>query len=375
MNERKLRIFHTADIHLDTPFSRFDLRRGESRRNDLRATFTAMMLYVRRCGADLVLLPGDLFDDGCATKATVELMLREFANVKNCRFVIAPGNHDPYGPGSVYAAKKFPDNVFIFRTGKCERFEFPDLGADIYGWAFTSDTMRENPLADFIPEENGRTRLLCAHCDLTSPISKYCPVNEGDIVRAGVDYAALGHIHKRGTLQRRGNTLYGYSGAPEGRSFDECGELGAFLVDIGYNGEAEYTFVPFSRRRYECDSCDLTGVQTHEEAEGRIAELVKRKHYANETILRLELTGAVPPDFTPGSFPEIAARLFALELRDHTSPTYDGEILMRDITLRGALYRTLLPELNSADEEVRRTAADALRYGLTVLDGGVPGDL
>ena len=41
MNERKLRIFHTADIHLDTPFSRFDLRRGESRRNDLRATFTA----------------------------------------------------------------------------------------------------------------------------------------------------------------------------------------------------------------------------------------------------------------------------------------------------------------------------------------------
>ena len=61
MNERKLRIFHTADIHLDTPFSRFDLRRGESRRNDLHATFTAMMLYVRRCGADLVLLPGDQY--------------------------------------------------------------------------------------------------------------------------------------------------------------------------------------------------------------------------------------------------------------------------------------------------------------------------
>lgn len=375
MNERKLRIFHTADIHLDTPFSRLDLRRGESRRNDLRGTFTAMMLYVRRCHADLVLMPGDLFDDGCATKATVELMLREFENARDCRFVIAPGNHDPYGPRSVYASKKFPDNVFIFRNPKCERFEFPELGADVYGWAFTSDTLLENPLADFAPEENGRTRLLCAHCDLTSPISKYCPVKEGDLVRAGFDYAALGHIHKRGTLQRRGNTLYGYCGAPEGRSFDECGELGAFLVDIGYNGETEYSFASFSRRRYECDTCDLTGVRTHAEAEGRIAELIKQKHYGGDTLLRLELTGAVSPGLPLGSFPELEAKLFSLELRDSTSPTFDGELLMRDITLRGALYRTLLPELNSADEGVRRTAADALRYGLTVLDGGVPGDL
>ena len=85
MKERKLRIFHTADVHLDTPFSKLDIRRGEARRNDLRATFTAMMLYARRMEADIVLIAGDLFDDGSATNQTVSLMCREFESNKGCK--------------------------------------------------------------------------------------------------------------------------------------------------------------------------------------------------------------------------------------------------------------------------------------------------
>ncbi len=372
MKDRKLRIFHTADIHLDTPFSRLDLRKGESRRNDLRATFTAMMLYVRRMEADIALLAGDLFDDGSATKETVELMIREFEGAKNCKFIIAPGNHDPISPGSVYASKRFPDNVYIFKESKLSRFEFSDLGVDVYGWAFTSPSMTENPLINAELEQNGRTKLLCAHCDTRSPLSPYCPVSEGDIVRLGFDYAALGHIHKKGEIKHVDNTFYGYSGAPEGRSFDECGVMGAFLTDIGYNGECECDFVPFSRRRYEIAECDLTGCVTREMAEERVSALIESKKYGSDTILRLVLTGAVAPELSLGGFKNAEARLFDLQVRDSTTPTFDGDKLVRDITLRGALYRTLLPELQSADEETRQTAADALRYGLAVLDGTIP---
>lgn len=372
MNERKLRIFHTADIHLDTPFSRLDLRKGEARRNDLRATFTAMMLYIRRMEADIALLAGDLFDDGSATKDTVELMIREFEGAKKCKFIIAPGNHDPISAGSVYASKKFPDNVYVFKDSKLSRFEFPELGCDVYGWAFTSPALTENPLSGAELEQNGRTKLLCAHCDTTSPISRYCPVSEGDIVRAGFDYAALGHIHKKGEIKRVDNTVYGYSGAPEGRSFDECGVLGAYITDIGYNGECEVSFVPFSRRRYEIAECDLTGCLTRDAAEERINALIAENKYGTDTVLRLVLVGSVAPDVRFDGFSSVAAKLFELEIRDKTSPTFDGERLERDITIRGALYRTLLPELNSADEETRQIAADALRYGLAVLDGVIP---
>ena len=110
-NEVKLRIFHAGDVHLDTPFSRLDAERGEARRRDLRSTFTGMMLYARMKNCQLVLLPGDLFDDGFATKETVELLRREFESSPEIRFIISPGNHDPYRPGSVYTAKKFPENV------------------------------------------------------------------------------------------------------------------------------------------------------------------------------------------------------------------------------------------------------------------------
>lgn len=374
MKERKLRIFHTADVHLDTPFSRLDLRRGEARRNDLRATFTAMMLYARRMEADIVLIAGDLFDDGSATNQTVSLMCREFESNKNCKFFISPGNHDPYTEKSIYASGKLPENVFVFKDTSLSRFELADLGADVYGWAFTSPSLTENPLANAELEDNGRTKILCAHCDTQSPISRYCPVNEGDIVRAGFDYAALGHIHKKGEIKEMNGTYYGYSGAPEGRSFDECGTLGAFLVDIGYGGECECTFVPFSRRRYEIAKCDLTGCVDKESAKERVKALIDANKYGADTILRLILTGSVAPDISLSDICE-DIKLFDVDIRDNTLPTFDGDKLERDITLRGALYRTLLPELCAADEETRQIAADALRYGLAVLDGTVPDEL
>ena len=39
------------------------------------------------------------------------------------------------------------------------------------------------------------------------------------------------------------------------------------------------------------------------------------------------------------------------------------------MTIKGELYRTLLPRLSSPDAEERALAADALRIGLLALDG------
>ena len=50
-------------------------------------------------------------------------------------------------------------------------------------------------------------------------------------------------------------------------------------------------------------------------------------------------------------------------------PLLDYEELKNDISIRGAFFRELLPMLESENEEERRTAADALKYGLAALDG------
>ena len=65
----------------------------------------------------------------------------------------------------------------------------------------------------------------------------------------------------------------------------------------------------------------------------------------------------------------MAGPLFHLEIEDATSPTWDSDALLSDPGIRGELYRTLLPDLESADREKRDSASLALRYALAALSG------
>ena len=64
-----------------------------------------------------------------------------------------------------------------------------------------------------------------------------------------------------------------------------------------------------------------------------------------------------------------ALNICSLTIRDRTSPVFGAEYLAQDMTIKGELYRTLLPRLSSADEVERTLAAEALRIGLLALDG------
>ena len=122
-----IRIIHMGDLHLDSPFSSLGVDKSEIRRRELRATFTSILYYIKEVAADIVLISGDLFDDGYATTETVELLCSQFASLPDCRFVIAPGNHDPYTRGSLYASGKLPKNVCVFTSEGLQRFVFDDL--------------------------------------------------------------------------------------------------------------------------------------------------------------------------------------------------------------------------------------------------------
>ena len=65
----------------------------------------------------------------------------------------------------------------------------------------------------------------------------------------------------------------------------------------------------------------------------------------------------------------MGSNLFHLEVEDSTSPTWDADALLSDLGIRGELYRTLLPDLESADRKKRDEASLALRYALAALSG------
>ena len=114
----------------------------------------------------------------------------------------------------------------------------------------------------------------------------------------------------------------------------------------------------------------MTGVLTHTEAGERIRALIEEKQFGERTSLRLTLRGLTGTDVGDlGAFSAEELGVFSLEIRDETSPAYDADRFMTDMTVRGAFYRVIAPMLESEDEEQRRIAAEALRVGFAALDG------
>lgn len=370
-----IKILHTADIHLDSPFSLYDVSRAKARKNELRGTFSSLMLYAKSEKFNIVLMAGDLFDSEYATKETLDLMISQFAQNPNCKFVISPGNHDPLSQKSPYRKADFPSNVYIFGSDDITKFSFDDIGVDVYGWAFTESKKQDNPLrrGKLVLDKN-KINILCAHADMTSAESDNCPMTEADIASSGFDYVALGHIHAGGDVKKAGSTYYAYSGCLEGRSFDECGPKGIIICkisDAGNRAEIKFGQKRFSHRRYEKLSVDITGVSGTDEATSKVKSQITANGYGDDTLLRVRLHGAVAPSVKIDTRKMTAEALgvFYLEVKDESAPLLDLGELMNDISIRGAFFRELLPKLKSDDPEQRRIASAALRYGFAALDG------
>ncbi|MBE6546375.1 MAG: exonuclease SbcCD subunit D [Ruminococcaceae bacterium] len=372
-----MKLLHTGDLHLDSAFCGTDSLRAEDRREAQRQVLIRIFECAEREACDLILIAGDLFDSVCVTPETEELCLRLFRR-SACPVVIAPGNHDPYTKGSFYRREDLPEQVYVFNSPEVQCFEFPDLGVRVFGYAFLSAVLQKSPLAGVAPPEaNGMRNLLCAHADLSDPLSRSCPLTVGDIVRFGIDYAALGHIHNRRQEDSFGNTCIRYCGFAEGRSFDELGDGGVLIVTLeeGRMPSVERRIV--SERRYVIAELALDGCAEAQEVRQKLSEAISSIDEPKGTNLRLELVGAVDADCIgdPETLSaELRGELASLELRNMTVPTADGAYLAKDPTLRGAFYRELLPGLVDADPKVRAKAALALQIGLAAMENRrIPG--
>ena len=114
-----LKILHAADFHLDSPFSGLTADQAAQRRRELRQLPARLARLVREEGADLVLLPGDLFDGERVYPETVDALARALGDMAVPVF-IAPGNHDYLSPQSPYARDIWPGNVHIFTAPALE---------------------------------------------------------------------------------------------------------------------------------------------------------------------------------------------------------------------------------------------------------------
>ena len=127
----------------------------------------------------------------------------------------------------------------------------------------------------------------------------------------------------------------------------------------------------FCKKRYEKTEVDVSGMSTREEALAAIKKAVTENGLGRDTLLRAKLCGVVSPAaaFDAESISAQDAGVFYIEVEDLTRPLLDYDELNSDITIKGALFRELLPKLESRDEQERKLASLALKYALAALAG------
>ncbi len=354
-----LKFIHGADFHLDAPFAALSPEQARQRRAEQRQLLSRLADLVRSEGAELVLLAGDLLDGGETYQETVEALARTLGQLAVPVF-IAPGNHDPYAPRSVYAGTAWPDNVHIFSAVQPQAVELPELGCVVHGAAFTTPQADRSPLLGFSAPRDGKIHLMVLHGD-TAGQGRYGPIGEADIAASGLTYLALGHIHTCSGLQKAGDTFWAYPGCPEGRGFDETGEKGVLSVTVADGGGVSARFVPLAGRRYEIVEADVTGADSGEEALRAVLPAAP-----TGDCCRILLTGQRRFDA-----PDLAAltalaapSYFSVTLRDDTRPLRDLWERAGEDSLTGLVLRTLKGE----PEQQRRDLA--ARFALAALEHG-----
>ena len=187
-----------------------------------------------------------------------------------------------------------------------------------------------------------------------------------------MSHYALGSRHQGSDFIHLDSSIYGYAGALESAGFDDPGIGGAKLVTVKFDGgelSIDAKNMSFGRINFVEESIDVTAVDSGSEIINRISKLVAGKKYSSETALKITLYGSVSPRFIiPKNLDNDAFGLYSFEIIDKTMPTYGVEGFKRDMTVKGEVYRTLRPMLESKDEEERLIAARAFREALAALE-------
>lgn len=356
-----VRILHAADLHLDSPFEALGGALAAQRRREQRGLLRSLPQLAEQCGAQLILLPGDLLDSDSAYPETAKLLAETFAQTK-AQVFIAPGNHDFYSAHAPYARIAFPKNVHIFRTPQLEAVELPELRVRVWGAAFT-DGRCPGLLHGFsLQKRAGVTDLLCVHGEVGNPASPYNPIAPEELAASGFDYAALGHVHRCSGVRRAGRTTYAWPGCAEGRGFDETGEKGVLLAEV-QPGEARAEFLPLGGRRYE-----VLRVAAGDDAVQAVLDALPQG--AQRHIFRIVLTGEREraPDLA-AIRAALEGRVFAAQLRDETRLKQDIWAKAGQGTLRGLFLSELRAQYEAAETPAERERVTmAARWGLAALD-------
>lgn len=335
----RYRFVHTADLHLDSPLKSLALRNPALADATASASRRVLERIIDICmeeEADALLIAGDLYDGSLRSMKTAAFLTRQMQRLHEAGidvFMIR-GNHD--AESTITRQLDLPPNVHVF-PAKGGMVRIADKGVAIHGVSFSDRHAPESLLSRFRAPEGGMINIALLHTSLAGSPNHdvYAPCSVSELSAVGMDYWALGHVHKRQVHSTI--PLVVMPGMPQGR---DIGENGPKSVTIG---EATETGITIRERvtsvaEFALIEHDLTGAADWTSAMTMIRDAMAAARSAclsQELVLRHRLSAS----------PDMAWRL------------------MRDIDMLGA-------SIGDAGEAIGHVWLDKLLVG----EAGLPAE-
>lgn len=365
-----VKILHCADLHIGASEAILG-EKSYSRKAEALITFENIIGLAKEEKVQLLLIAGDLFCSNSVERSGVNRVLDCIGSL-GVPVVYAAGNHDPFNSGSPLYSAKLPENLHILPE-KDSSFYFENINTRVYGRSFGEVYLPGEPRFTLTPDSES-INIMCQHGEVRSDLSSnYNSITVEFIDNCKMDYIALGHIHKRSEIARRGDTFFSYCGCAQGLGFDELGDKGVYIGEVG-KGRCDLRFVKTSLRNHEKVTADVSGCEGNAAAAEKILSDLHAKYGDGFTdnLYKIILSG----DVSDGGFfdtSEIASRLngtvYFAAVTDNTEVSRDLEALKNEKSLKGIFVSKMLERIEKDPENKRLRSA--LNIGLKAFTSEV----
>lgn len=259
-----VRFFHTADLHLDSPFKgsyHLPHQVVQQLRESTFQAFEALVTYAVQEKPDFLLIVGDLYDgeNRSLTAQYKFIQQLERLNEADIPVFMSYGNHDHLS--GTWSRLPLPKNVQEFSKDVSSKLILV-RGQEVvvHGFSYEKRHISEPKIEDYPIKNDDAIHIGTLHGSVDTDLDHavYAPFTVQQLLKKQYDYWALGHIHKHQVLNEQPPIIY--SGNIQGRHKNEQGEKGFYDVTIAPDGTT-FTFQKTSVIRYESIELDCSQVE------------------------------------------------------------------------------------------------------------------
>jgi exonuclease SbcD len=235
----RMKVFHAADIHLDSPLRGLavyeDAPVDELRSATRRALGNLVDAAIEE-KVDLLLLAGDVFDGDWHHYSTGRHFAKEMLKLRDAgiEVVSITGNHDAVS--RITKGLRLPENFHVLSSRRPDTWKSESLGVAVHGQGYSEQATRTDISIGYPAPVSGLLNIGLLHTSANGRPGhdRYAPCTVDGLVNRAYDYFALGHVHAREVVSEDPPIVF--SGALQGRGMRESGPKGATLIEFDDDG-------------------------------------------------------------------------------------------------------------------------------------------